>query len=264
MGLINGDLIPSTSGHSHLGIDTGTNGPGSFDISTLTPFGHVVMLSGILLDPILGQSGVIRYSRQAAAIQISVDGGLTFNDLVTGATTVTSVGVIGGANLTGNIDLATHASGFLAITDTAGASPLVFSVDHLGLSGLWQFPTQGFNGRVVNALTDFNGTEAQGVINVVGTSGIVADIIGTTLTITPGPSGGFATGHVQAFASANIWTVTHNLNTPHVVVSVWDNADPCAQIIPDRIRVTTPNVVVISFNTPQAGKVVVLGCKNIF
>lgn len=256
------DLIPISSGLAHLGVD-GSQG-GVFDISTLTPFGHVVMLSGILLDPILGQSGVIRYSLAAAAFQVSVDGGATFNDLVTGATTVTSVGVVGGANLTGNVDLAPTTSGFIVIGDTAGASPITFSLDIWALSGLFGFPTQGFNGSVVNRLTDFNGTSAQGVVSVVGASGIVVDIIGQTMTVTPGPSGGFATCHVQAFAAAQLWTVNHNLNTPHVVYSVWNNNNPAKAIIPDAVSIITANQITFGFNVAQAGKVVLIACRDIF
>jgi len=262
MVLLNGDLIPAGSGQSHLGIDGGVGD--SFDITTLTPFGHIHMNSGVWHDPVTGQSGVLRYSQAAGAFHISVDGGKTFADLVTGATTVTSVGVIGGANLTGNIDLASVASGFIAITDNGGASPIFIGVDTLGLSGLWKFPAQGFNGSVVNELTDFNGTKSQGSISVVGASGIVADLIGQTLTISPGPSGGFATSFVQAFAAATTWTVTHNLNTPHVIIQCFDNGTQANAIIPDRIRITSANQVNITFNINQAGKVVVLACRDIF
>ena len=256
------DLIPGASGFANLGIDVGTNGQNSYDISTLAPFNHIHMISGVWHDPIMGQSGVMRYSRQTAAFEVSVDGGLTFNSLVTGATTVTSVGVIGGANLTGNVDLAPTTSGFIVIGDTGGASPITFSLDVWALSGLLGLPSQGFNGSVVNRLTDFNGTSAQGVINVVGASGIVVDIIGQTMTITPGPSGGFATGHVQAFSAATSWVVTHNLNTPHVVWSTWGSTGRA--IIPDVVLINSPNQITVSFNSNQAGKIVVIGCRDIF
>ena len=259
---INGDLIPVASGWSNLGVDVSPNGQDAFDISTLAPFGQIHMVSGVFHDPIMGQSGVIRYNRQRAAFQTSVDGGLTFFDIATGATVVTSVGVLGDVNLTGDVDFATPASGFITIQDSGDASPLLWSVDTLGLSGLWQFPSQGFNGRIVNALTDFNGTEAQGVINVVGASGIVVDIIGQTLTISPGPSGGFATCHVQAFSSAVSWSVAHNLNTPHFTYSIWNNSSKA--IIPDSVTIINPNQFTVTFNVAQAGKVVVIACRNIF
>jgi hypothetical protein len=257
------DLIPIASGFANLGIDVDSNAQNAFDITTLAPFNQIHLISGVYHDPIMGQSGVIRYSRRTAAFEVSVDGGLTFNSLVTGATTVTSVGVVGGANLTGDVDLAPTASGFIVIGDTGGASPIIFSVDQLGLSGLWGFPAQGFNGSVVNAITDFNGTSAQGIVNIVGASGIVADLIGQTLTITPGPSGGFTTMHVQAFAAATTWTVAHNLNTVNVVVNVYDNGNPAKLLIPDGVLLTNANSLSVKFNALQAGKVIVIGSRGI-
>jgi|SRR5689334_718312 len=252
---INGDLIPKGSGQAHLGVN-GSVGD-AFDITTLTPFGHIHMNSGVWHDPLTGQSGVLRYSQAAGAFQISVDGGRTFNDLVTGAMSVTSVGVIGGANLTGNIDLASVASGFIAITDNAGASPIFFAVDNLGLSGLWRFPTQGFNGSIVNELTDFNGTVVQGSVNVVGASGIVVDIVGQTMTITPGNV--MSRSFAQTFVAATTWTVSHNLGTADVTVDVYDDSTPRLSIIPDSIALTDNNTVTIGFNVPQAGRVVISG-----
>lgn len=259
---INGDLVPASSGFANLGVNVSSNGQDAFDITTLRPFNHVHLVSGVFHDPMYGQSGVIRFNQQRSAFQVSVDGGLTFNDLSAGGS-VSSIGVIGGANLTGNVDLASVASGFIAITDNAGTSPIFIAVNHLALSGLWGFPAQGFNGSLVNKLTDFNGTSVQGVVNMLGASGIVVDIVGQTLTITPGPSGGFATSHVQAFSAAVSWAVIHNLNTPHVVLSIWDNSNPAAEIIPDSVVITSANRVDIGFNIPQAGKVVIIGCRDI-
>jgi len=252
---LNGDLIPGSSGQAHLGVNGGVGD--AFDITTLTPFGHIHMNSGVWHDPMTGQSGVLRYSQAASAFQISIDGGRTFNNLVTSAGTVTSVGVFGGANLTGNIDLATQASGFLAIFDTAGASPINFAVDHLGLSGLWRFPPQGFNGSVVNELTDFNGTKVQGSVSVVGASGVVVDIIGQVITITAGNT--LLRAFAQTFGAFVTWTVIHNLGTTDVSVDVYDASSPRLSIIPDAIAITDSNTVTVTFNTAQAGRVVISG-----
>ena len=54
------------------------------------------------------------------------------------------VGVLGDTNLTGAVDFASPASGFIVIEDSSDASPLLWSVDVHGLSGLWAFPTGGF------------------------------------------------------------------------------------------------------------------------
>ena len=252
-----GDLYPGVSGSASLGINQGTVA-GSFDITTLAPFNTIHTLSGVFHDPLMGQSGVIRYNRQAAAFEVSVDGGLTFSAITTGGTSVLSIGVIGDTNLTGNVDVATVASGFMTIQDTADASPLVFSVNTLGLSGLWAFPTQGFNGRVINALTDFNGTEAQGVVNIVGASGIVVDIIGQTMTVTAGNT--IPRCFAATFGAATTWTVTHSLNSSDVVVGVYDASTPRNLMIPDNIAITSANVVTITFNTNEAGRAVVVAC----
>lgn len=255
---INGDLVPSVSGFSNLGINVSSNGRNAFDITTLRPFGSVHLVSGVFHDPLHGQSGVLRYNRQLPGFEISVDGGLTFNQVATGAGAVSSIGVIGDTNLTGNVDLAVPTSGFMTIQDTADASPLLFSVNTLGLSGLWAFPTQGFNGRVVNALTDFNGTEAQGVINVVGASGIVVDIIGQTMTVTAGNS--IPRCFANTFVAATSWTVTHNLGTTDVDVMVLDDSTPRVAIIPDSIEITSTNAVTITFNVAQGGRAIIFGC----
>jgi hypothetical protein len=252
---LNGDLIPGSSGQAHLGINGGVGG--SFDITTLTPFGNIHMNSGVWHDPMSGQSGVLRYSQAAGAFQISIDGGRTFTALVTNAGTVTSVGQLGGADLTGAVDIASKGSGFISVTDTAGVSPILIGVDSLGLSGLWRFPTQGFNGSIVNSLTDFNGTTAQGAINVVGASGVYVDIIGQTMTITGAatPIKSFA----ASFGAATSWTVSHNLNTTDVQVDVYDASTPRLAIIPDAIALTDANTVTITFNVAQAGRVVITG-----
>jgi hypothetical protein len=128
----------------HLGVDGGPNRD-AFDITSISPFGHIHMLSGVFHDPVHGQSGVIRFNRQIAAFEQSVDGGNTFEAIQAGAAGgVTAIGVIGGAELTGSVDLGPTASGFIVIEDTAGASPVTFSVDTAALSGLWSFPTNGF------------------------------------------------------------------------------------------------------------------------
>lgn len=211
---INGDLIPSVSGRAHLGIDGGTN-VGAFSITSLRPFGNIHLVSGVFHDPLYGQSGVLRYNRQLPGFEISVDGGLTFNQIATGAGAVSSIGVINGADLTGNVDV-TSTSGFIVITDNAGASPLSFNVDIHALSGLWGFPSNGFS----NMPRCFS----------------------------------------QTFSTATSWTVTHNLNSSNVSVSVFDDGVPHVAIIPDNIEITDANTVTVRFNVTQAGRVTIIAC----
>lgn len=257
---INGDLLASESGCSSIGVDQTVNG--GFDIASLSPFLQIHQVSGVFHDPLYGQSGVLRFSQTAGAFEVSVDGGATFNTLSAGAG-VDSVGVLGGTNLTGNIDLASAAnSGFLAIFDTANASPIQFAVDQLGLSGLWDFPAQGFNGSIVNELVDFNGTSVQGSVTIEGASGIIVDIVGDTITIaTDKDISNVPECYTESFVSQETWTVTHNLGTTDVIASVYDGSSPALEIIPDEIELTDANTVTVSFNKAQTGKIVVIGCN---
>lgn len=267
MGLpFNGDLVPVTSGFANLGVDVSPNAQNAFDATQgeIRPFNHIHQVSGIFHDPLYGQSGVLRFNQNVSAFQVSVDGGLTFQSLSAGAG-VDSVGVLGDANLTGNIDLASAAaSGFLAIFDTGDASPIQFAVDQLGLSGLWGFPTQGFNGSVVNDLTDFNGTTVQGSVLIQGVSGIVVDIVGQTVTVGPAAAGGFAACYVEDFVTpATTWTIDHNLNTENFQIQLWNGAQaPKSWLIPDRIRGINQNVVEVGFNVAQSGQAIVVACPN--
>lgn len=74
MGVIDGDLVPSQSGTSHLGIDA--RGATNFDISTLAPFGHIHQLSGIFHNEV-GTSGIVRFG--VSSLEVSTDGGKTFS-----------------------------------------------------------------------------------------------------------------------------------------------------------------------------------------
>jgi len=136
------DLLPQSSGSSSLGVNQSAGD--AFDIASITPFSHLHLNSGVFHGS-LGQSGVVRYNQTVPSFQVSLDGGLTFNDLVTGATVVISVGVLGDVNLTGNVDFASPASGFIVNEDSSNASPLLWSVNTLALSGLWGFPANGFS-----------------------------------------------------------------------------------------------------------------------
>lgn len=78
---INGDLVPSVSGRANLGVNVSPNGSDAFDITTLRPFNHVHMNSGVWHDQ-SGESGVLRYSRAANAFELSTDGGNIFRPII--------------------------------------------------------------------------------------------------------------------------------------------------------------------------------------
>lgn len=248
---INGDLVPSSSGIAHLGING--NGAGAFDMATLRPFGNIHLVSGVYHDPLLGQSGVLRFSQAAGAFQVSVNGGASFSNLST-AGGVTSIGVIGDADLTGAVDLAVPSSGFMTIQDTADGSPLLFSVNAIGLSGLYGFPTQGFNGKIVNEIADQSGDKANGSLTINGAGDITTNFIGNTLTIsTTGPR-----GYTTTFSNTDSTVITHSLNSSSLVVNVWDNSAAPQQLIPDLLEITDANSVTLKFNQTQSGRIVIV------
>lgn len=166
------DILPIASGIASIGVNQ--TGDSQFDHTTIAPFSHIHMNSGVWHDTLLGESGVIRYSRAAASFQVSVDGGLTFNNLVTAGNVVTSVGVIGDANLVGDVDFASPASGFIVIQDTADASPLLWSVNTLGLSGLWSFPSNGFPSTMARCFAaTFTSQSTWTVTHNIGTTDVI-------------------------------------------------------------------------------------------
>lgn len=217
---LSGDLIPSSSGLASLGVNQspGSNGDYSaLDATDIRPFNRIHVVSGIWHDELLGQSGVIRYSRSAGSnagrFQASVDGGLTFDEIATAANAVTSVGVINGANLSGDVDLSPTTSGFINITDNAG-SPISFSVDVWGLSGLYRFPSpNGFSNM-----------------------------------------GRFASAD---FSLSFVWNFNHGLNSSKLLVQAWDASATRAQLIPDEILIIDDNNVRAIFNPGSAGRLVV-------
>jgi hypothetical protein len=142
-----GDLVPVFSGASNLGVNRSSNSSNAFDLANIRPFGHVHLNSGVWhhASATGWESGVIRFNSNLSCFEVSVNGGTTFGCLATTANVVTSVGVLGDTDLTGDIDVASPPSGFIVIEDSSNASPLLWSVDTLGLSGLWGFPTGGFD-----------------------------------------------------------------------------------------------------------------------
>lgn len=110
------DLLPQGSGTASLGVNQ-TNKTG-FNANVLSPYNHVHMNSGVWHDPMLGQSGVIRFAQnrdlsyiddqgvgadhehyvagRQSGFEISVDGGANF-PLLLGATHTIASGVGGGS-----------------------------------------------------------------------------------------------------------------------------------------------------------------------
>jgi hypothetical protein len=183
----NGDLVPTFSGFANLGVDVGTNGQNAFDFSSIAPFGHIHLNSGVFHHATSTgwESGVIRFNSAQSAFEVSVDGGITFGSVATTNNVVTSVGVLGDVDLTGDVDFATPASGFMVIEDSSDASPLLWSVDHLGLSGLWNFPTNGFDSIPECYTETFASALSWTVTHNLGTTGIIVNVHDGTQMLFP-------------------------------------------------------------------------------
>ncbi len=176
---INGDLLPITSGIGNLGVEGGT-ADGEFVLGDglgIRPWGHIHQLSGVFHDPQHGTSGILRFNQEQGCLEVSNDGGLTFACIATAGGTVTSVGVLGDADLVGDVDFASPNSGFIVIEDTGNASPLLWSVDTLGLSGLFQFPANGFPSTLARCFSaTFSAAVTWTVSHNIGTTDVIVEV----------------------------------------------------------------------------------------
>lgn len=264
--LLNGNIRLVASGHTE----------GSVAGNAYIPFVEVHMESGVFHN--IGgtaQSGIFRYDPYQGKMQLSNDGGVTFENIAYGAAGgVTSLGVVGGADIVGAIDLSSTASGFIVIGDNGGSSPIYFNVDTLALSGLWRFPTQGFNGKVVNSVSVIGNTDISGDVNYqTVTSGFMSitqnaqniqwqvDHLGLS-GLWGFPTNGFsniARCYTNTYGAASSWTINHALNTENVIVMLYDNSGNPLKLDADDIEITDADNVTATFNSSQAGKAVVMG-----
>jgi hypothetical protein len=77
------------------------------------------------------------------------------------------------------------------------------------------------------------------------------------------PTNGFdtvPTCYNESFTDETTVTVTHNLNTLNVIVQVYSNNNE--QIIPDDITTTSVNIVTVTFNSSQTGRIIIMGCED--
>lgn len=178
-----GDLVPGASGVASLGVDQTGDPKGGivFDFDSIAPFAHIHQNSGVFhavrSSDVGAASGIIRFDPDAGQFEVSVDGGISYQALSAGAG-VDSVGVLGDVNLTGNVDFASPASGFIVIEDSGDASPLLWSVDTLGLSGLWGFPANGFPSAMARCYSeDFTDETSLAVSHNIGTTDVVVTVV---------------------------------------------------------------------------------------
>lgn len=69
------DLMPFASGLANIGLDSDDSGA----VSQIVPYGLIHFLSGVLHDPIQGQSGIVRFvAGPTASVSYSTDGGSAY------------------------------------------------------------------------------------------------------------------------------------------------------------------------------------------
>jgi len=89
------------------------------------------------------------------------------------------------------------------------------------------------------------------------TDGQVLGKIGGTLQGVSVGEGATFKKYIQIFTASTEWVVTHNLSTVDVVAQVFDGVG--FVIIPSEIQITTSNIVTVTFNSPQAGTIRIIG-----
>jgi hypothetical protein len=212
------DLIPTASGEASLGVNSGPN-EGAFSASSIAPFNHMHMLSGVIHDPITGQSGVLRFSQAAGAFQGSIDGGRTF------------------FNIQSNLAYAQSFTNALyqTITHNLNSTDVVVQVKDQSNEKL----------------------EPDGVIILDANNIILVFSTPQTGRVTVLASGGtFLTTYNAVFSSQKTWVVSHNLNSVILEVSVIDNDNTF--ITPTAIKIIDANTINIFWVDPQSGTVVIV------
>lgn len=133
-----------------------------------------------------------------------------------------------------------------------------FIIDGASLSGLI-VPSGGIgsiNGQIGPAidLKGVNGIE----VTVSAENCILVD--GAGASGVGGGGGGSTSGLCYAadFTSITSSTINHNLGTTNVVVDVFDASDN--KLLADRVGVVDLNNIILEFNRPQTGKVVIVAC----
>ena len=164
-----------------------------------------------------------------------------------GVGNIVSVGGAGGSGGGGGT------SGIQILNDQTGPTIVL-----VGTSGIVVAPVApniiniGFTGSIVQS-------------GVVGVNGIDVQQVGGNFVIdgagASGVSGGGSTSglcYAADFTSITSSTITHNLGTTNVVVDVFDASDN--KMLADRVGIVDINNVILEFNRPQTGKIVVMAC----
>lgn len=91
---------------------------------------------------------------------------------------------------------------------------------------------------------------------VIGVNGITVEQVGGNFVVDGSSISGVSFS--ATFTSVTSTTIAHNLGTNNVVTSVYDSADN--QMFPDSLNVVDVNNILLGFNVPQTGKIVIAAC----
>lgn len=97
--------------------------------------------------------------------------------------------------------------------------------------------------------------DTAGLTHVAGSNvqQVIASIDGALANVVTAGASGYE--HVEATPNI-VWTIVHNRNTRRVQVTVWDETDIAAW--PDTISIVDANTVRVVFNTPAAGRAILM------
>jgi hypothetical protein len=141
------------------------------------------------------------------------------------------------------------------VFDGAGLSGLVFTVsgqlqtniDNSGGGG-------GGDGSGLNAINGELGPN----IEIDGVNGVDVSTNNNTITIDAASLSGAVSCFTETFTDVTSTTINHGLGTSSVITNVFDSSDN--QLHPDSLNIVDTNNVLLGFNRPQTGKIVIVAC----
>jgi len=160
-------------------------------------------------------------------IKVASGGSSVFSILPNGTTFIQNLT----APLVNGIDITALANKVNAHTDLAGTA-----IDHTAIQVSFD-PTHA---------APITGTTVQSAIEELATEIEAITVVASSVKTHE---------HVQNSASA-LWTIAHNQNSKRIQITVWDNTDEV--IYADTIQIVDFNSVTISFNTPVAGRAILI------
>lgn len=110
------DILPLASGRYHIGVEGGTSA-GSF--AQIVPFGNIHQLSGVFHHA--GSSGVLRFNNDIPSMQVSNNGGRTFDNLASSGALISAV-TLQRTYLAVSTDESNNGGGFVIDTNAAGGN----------------------------------------------------------------------------------------------------------------------------------------------